>query len=222
MRPWPFFREGGVPPQATMERDRALFEEVISGAIPGFLRVYGWAVPAVTTGYHQKDFPLFDPTLDLPVLRRPTGGGAVLHVDDVTFSLAARAGDVLPARVEAAGLLVTSAVRTALNACGIHATMDGKNRTFSDVCFARSTPLELAVDGSKVMGLALALRRSHVLLQGVIPLRVDRALSRRVFGPQAPEGAKGLLEISGSFDPDRFVELLRENLARALRVPAFA
>jgi lipoate-protein ligase A len=201
-----------------MGKDLELFDAVRKGSESGFLRIYNWNAPAVTLGRHQDRFTLHDPRLVLPVLRRPTGGGAVLHMDDFTFSLAGPAPCVLPQDIRACRSLVSKVFSEALGACGVRAGAEGGSASFSQVCFAGSSQAELTCRGIKIMGLALARKRGFVLAQGVIPLRVDRRLTARVFGDEAGIGCAGLLEMHPDLDPRRLARLVKEGLASNLGI----
>jgi len=81
-----------------MARDAALLEAFQRGEIPPTLRVYQWASPALTYGVNQQLPPrLVDAcnALGIPMLRRPTGGKAVLHGHDLTVALVFRAADCI-------------------------------------------------------------------------------------------------------------------------------
>jgi lipoate-protein ligase A len=81
-----------------MASDVALLEAFQRGEIPPTLRVYQWASPALTYGVNQQLPPrLVDAcnALGIPMLRRPTGGKAVLHGHDLTVALVFRAADCL-------------------------------------------------------------------------------------------------------------------------------
>jgi hypothetical protein len=85
--------DGVCPPEATMAGDVALLEAFQRGEIPPTLRVYQWASPALTYGVNQQLPPrLVDAcaALGIPMLRRPTGGKAVLHGHDLTVGLVFR------------------------------------------------------------------------------------------------------------------------------------
>jgi lipoate-protein ligase A len=81
-----------------MTGDVALLEAFQRGEIPPTLRVYQWASPALTYGVNQQLPPrLVDAcnALGIPMLRRPTGGKAVLHGHDLTVALVFHAADCL-------------------------------------------------------------------------------------------------------------------------------
>jgi lipoate-protein ligase A len=85
--------DGVCPPEATMAGDVALLDAFQRGEIPPTLRVYQWASPALTYGVNQQLPPrLVDAcaALGIPMLRRPTGGKAVLHGHDLTVGLVFR------------------------------------------------------------------------------------------------------------------------------------
>ena len=90
--------DGVCPPEATMAGDVALLEAFQRGEIPPTLRVYQWASPALTYGVNQQLPPrLVDActALGIPMLRRPTGGKAVLHGHDLTVGLVFCAADCI-------------------------------------------------------------------------------------------------------------------------------
>jgi lipoate-protein ligase A len=215
---WHLVLEGRCPSRLNMEQDSALFESVRRGKFTGALRVYNWDEPAVTVGYHQKRFQPSDTKLAIPVLRRPTGGGAVLHGNDVTFSISAPrtgpfAGGVIQCCTAISGIFAR-----ALNKCGIHALIKGGSQAFSPVCFLRSSPAELCVGDSKILGLALLRTREHVLVQGVLPLSTDRELAERVFGTDGTPAVNDILSHLPTFSRDVLVEGLIEAFASELDI----
>ncbi len=83
-----------------MACDHALAESVGRGESPAFLRLFGWHPPAVSVGYNQplRDMAHRIQELNregIDLVRRPTGGGAVLHADEVTYSVAIPLGSPL-------------------------------------------------------------------------------------------------------------------------------
>lgn len=79
-----------LEPALNMQRDEAMLAEMIDGRGLPAVRIYRWSRPAVTIGrlQHEADARAVYP--DLPIVRRPTGGRAVLHGDDLTISVATR------------------------------------------------------------------------------------------------------------------------------------
>lgn len=218
MRRWLFLHEGTCPAHLSMSRDLDLLERVRAGEIEGALRIYQWAEPAVTIGYHQKSFKLHDASLTLPVLRRPTGGGAVLHVHDITFSMCSPVDRGLPGNIQECTRIVSGVFGQALRQCGIDTEHSTGPHAFSEVCFARPSPAELLLRGSKILGLALARRGGFMLVQGVMPLRRNPELTRAVFGPAAVQGTCSIHDVCPGFCLEGFLSRLREGLSSHLGV----
>ena len=145
-----------------MGTDEAMATAVGRGLVPPTLRFYGWKPSCVSIGYFQSLEREVDETrardLGVDVVRRYTGGGAVFHEHEITYSLAAPVsrfpGDVLTSyRQILRGLIV------ALEQIGIQAGFSGLN--------------DLTVGGRKISGSAQT-RRTGILLQhGTLLLRVD-------------------------------------------------
>ena len=89
--PWHLIRDGWHGGAANMARDEALRESVMrSVGAPPILRLYGWRPPCLSLGYGQRAR-----VVDLArcrargwqVVRRPSGGGALLHAEELTYCL---------------------------------------------------------------------------------------------------------------------------------------
>ncbi len=215
---WHLILEGRCPSHLNMEQDSALFESVRQGKFTGALRIYNWDEPAVTVGHHQKRFQCADKSLTIPVLRRPTGGGAVLHGDDITFSISAPRKGPFAEGVIQCCTAVSEIFALALKKCGLHTHIRGDGTAFSSVCFMRSSPAELCIDDAKILGLALLRTKEHVLIQGVLPLTTDHALAERVFGRLQTPSAHDLSGLAPSFSRDVLVEGLTEAFASQLDI----
>ena len=213
MNSWRLVLDGRHDSRANMARDSAMFRSVVSGCRPGVLRVYNWSEPAVTLGFHQTPFTPSDPEVHIPLLRRPTGGGAVLHGDDFTFSLCGPLKGAFARGVVESCRAVTGTFARALKRCGIEVEMRGEGTSFSRVCFQRSSPVELCIGGAKILGLSALRTRNGMLLQGVLPLTVDAGLSRRVFGSEGDPGMKGIRDHAPGFSVEEFFGRLLDAFA---------
>ncbi len=133
-------------------------------------RVYKWSEPTVSIGYSQgmMDFCV-------SVVRRPTGGGALLHGWDISFSLTDyknRWGDSFT-RIykEVAGRLMY-----AFKGFGIDVEISRYRGNYSGYyCFSFPTLGELSVNGKKFLACAMRTMNRAFLLQGSILLKVDRS-----------------------------------------------
>ncbi len=90
--PWRLLADGASSAAWNMSVDEALLES--SGNAPATLRLYRWTGPAASLGYRQKppDWLGRAAALGVEVVRRCSGGGTVLHVGDLTYSVTLPSG----------------------------------------------------------------------------------------------------------------------------------
>lgn len=164
-------------PAANMAADERLAREVCEGGREAALRVYRWSRPAVSIGRRQDPDELPRDLLHdgFPIVRRPTGGGAVLHrPDELTYALALPRS-CLPEGVQLGripehfhGWLRELLVERGLVAGGeIALFCSGRDRP-STVCFSAPVCGDLLFQGRKVAGAALRIWRGGLLAQGTI------------------------------------------------------
>lgn len=182
---WRILNTGLRDGAANMALDQALAESVAAGRSLRLVRFYGWSPPAVSLGYHQ---PASD--LDLPaclragfeVVRRPTGGRAVLHRDEFTYSVIAPESDPLAQggvlesyRRIAAGLLA------GLERLGVRAGMSRSalpqgSAHGAALCFAAAGRYEITAGGRKLIGSAQRRMDGVMIQQGSLLLSCDQNL----------------------------------------------
>jgi lipoate---protein ligase len=147
-----------------MALDEALFARHIDGAVGPVIRLYGWHPPAVSLGYAQRMGRDVDEKAcarhGVHVVRRITGGGAVFHDREVTYSLVAPA-TLLSDNVTETYRMVSRALILGLGRLGVRAEFAPVN--------------DLLVNGRKVSGSAQIRRRGSVLQHGTILVRIDTA-----------------------------------------------
>jgi len=107
-------RDEPGPAAWNMGADEAL---LVHAATPT-LRLYGWRPHAVSLGWFQRFADFSDVPASVPIVRRPTGGGAIWHGDELTFALAIDAA-LLPRDVAAGYRLLHDAAVRALAAVGV-------------------------------------------------------------------------------------------------------
>jgi lipoate-protein ligase A len=215
MTPWFFISDGRYPSEMNMARDEAIFNNVIDNKFPGAIRFYNWDKPAVTIGYHQRDFHFSDSSLGIPIIRRPTGGGAVLHSDDLTFSISSSARGFFKGDVLNTYKLISGIFLGVFKDCGLNAMLHTSEGTFSSICFERTAQLELTCMGRKIMGAAQVRKKGFFLLQGVIPLTVGAGLYERVFGA-AIKAPSGVLDIMPEFSAHSFILAVKDSIRKAM------
>ncbi len=149
-----------------MALDEALLEDV---AVP-LLRFYSWSRQSVSFGYFGafNDVAYLEQSHEL--VRRWTGGGIVMHEDDLTYSLIIPAAHELHcARATAIYSVVHEAIQRALAAAGTAATLAlATDQKVSEACFANPARDDVMLDGRKIAGAAIRRTRSGVLQQGSI------------------------------------------------------
>ncbi|MBI5136011.1 MAG: hypothetical protein HZA24_01605 [Nitrospirae bacterium] len=153
---------------AQMALDQALAEAVWAGRRPATLRLYHWPRPALTIGRHQHPADL-----PCPAVRRLTGGRAIFHEDELTFSVALPAGHPLIRPTVAATYREMAApILHALAALGLTAARSAEATARGDrfACFAAPTRGEAMLGADKLMGLAQWIGPHGLLAQGSIPL----------------------------------------------------
>lgn len=175
---------------ANMALDEALLEGVTEGSTPPTLRLYAWEPPCLSLGHAQSLEVVDLAALEVEgwdLVRRPTGGRALLHADELTYAVVAPAdhpilsGGVLEGyRTLSRGLLAM------LESLGLApdppaAVGQSAEDRANPVCFEVASAYELTVGGRKLIGSAQFRRRGAVLQHGSLPLggditRVVRAL----------------------------------------------
>jgi len=221
MIPWCLIVDGKHPAQLNMIRDIEFFDKVVTKDLKGFLRIYDWQEPAVTIGYHQRSFKTYKRDLNIPVLKRPTGGGAVLHLHDITYSLSTPAMGRFSKDIGQTHAEISKAFAAALNRCGMDAEINDAGYAYSEVCFARSAPLEIMINNKKIMGSAQLRSKGYLLEQGVIPLHVDNELVMDVFGPGIKTCRAGLMDIDPGFKVETFIQGLKDAFASDMGIVLF-
>jgi len=144
---------------------------------------YGWNEPTVSLGYFQQYAQRLEhaPSRDCPTVRRLTGGGAIVHDADLTYSLAVPAGHRLAARGNLLYETVHLSLLETLSEWGIRAGLCDRAATAQKstqplLCFQRYAPGDVLVGGTKIAGSAQRRRRGAVLQQGSVLLhRCDAA-----------------------------------------------
>ncbi len=169
-----------------MAVDEALLDAVAEGRSPPTLRFFAWTPPCLSLGYAQ---PLSDVDLERlhargwELVRRPTGGRAILHTDELTYSVIApmdeprvRGGVLESYRRLSAGLL------RGLQILGLQVRVEGRSAsaggspaTALPVCFEVPSDYEITANGRKLLGSAQVRKRGVALQHGTLPLTGDLA-----------------------------------------------
>ncbi|MBD2436260.1 lipoate--protein ligase family protein [Nostoc sp. FACHB-110] len=173
-----------------MAIDKWLLEQHHSGKQPATLRFYTWSPAAISLGYHQRQYPEAWQNLTwqgekLDIVRRPTGGRAVLHQGDLTYSVitSGLSGNRLEVYAKICEFLIEG-----WRSLGVELSYgtDGRGYIHNPNCFGTATGADLILpNGAKFIGSA-QMRRGDVILQhGSMRLQPDMELFAKVFGGES-------------------------------------
>lgn len=179
---WAFLDTGHHDAATNMAIDEALLHWHSEGKIAPTLRFYGWKKPSLTVGHFQNvektiDFSGIE-RHDCDFVRRLTGGSAVLHDDELTYSIiVSESHPKIPHSVNKAYYILSQGLLEGYRELGIEADFAYPERELlrdrSAVCFEQPAIYEMVVDGKKISGNAQT-RKDGVLLQhGSIPMSFD-------------------------------------------------
>lgn len=225
--------DGAMTGEANMARDTELLEQHRAGDDP-VLRIYRWNPPAVTIGYNQ-DMASFDRAAvagaGYGLVRRPTGGRAILHAEELTYAVVGTSpGPLFGASLHETYMKINEALLEFLRGLGIDADIsDGESREEMRglVCFKSAGRHEVSVDARKVIGSAQR-RRGDVFLQHGSILAGPRHLDLLDFlgGGDRASLATATTDLGrlldrpmGPAELDALAEPLAEAFARCLDLP---
>jgi len=190
MEKWRVINHGALDAYENMAIDEAISVFVRAKKVPPTLRFYQWKNSSISIGFFQK---LLDININyckensIIIVRRPTGGRAILHGTDLTYSFSSC--NTYPYFSE--GLLktysyISEALYFALKTIGIDAKIKnrrekGRILIGSSLCFQSVSYGEITVKGRKVIGSAQKRWQEGFLQQGSIMLTIDVTLMAKVF-----------------------------------------
>ncbi|MEE8671468.1 MAG: biotin/lipoate A/B protein ligase family protein [Heyndrickxia faecalis] len=184
---WLFVDSGHCPPFFNMALDEALLDWHSKGEIPPAIRFYGWDPATLSIGYFQRAKQEIDleavKRYGLGFVRRPTGGRAVLHEHELTYSvIVSEAHPDMPKTVTEAYRVISEGLVRGFRALGLEAYFavprteaerEALRSPHSSVCFDTPSWYELVVEGRKVAGSAQTRQKGVILQHGSILLDMD-------------------------------------------------
>lgn len=190
---WRLLLDGDLPGARNMARDGAILETLTAGRVPPTLRFYGWQPPCLTLGRHQGveaadlEFCRFH---GVDVARRPTGGRALLHHLELTYSLVAPLGQgPIPRHLQDAYRRICEPLVDACRSLGVAAELTPgevnlqlPSPTSTVPCFQAPAGGEVVVAGRKLIGSAMRSHSNAILQHGAILLEWDPALQAGTLG----------------------------------------
>ncbi len=195
-----------------MAVDELLLDQASQHQRPS-LRFYAWRVATVSLGYFQRyeSRGLHAASLGCPLVRRMSGGGAIVHDAELTYSLALPAPHPLAARTEDLYRTVHGALVEILGHLGVKAELraDAAAQSGAEpfLCFQRRAEGDVLVGCEKIAGSAQRRRRGAVLQHGSVLLRTSSA------APELP-GLESITRLTIS--ADKLTDLWGARLREAL------
>jgi lipoate-protein ligase A len=200
---WRLIVDGEADGATNMAVDEAILVATIEGARLPTLRFYGWRPACLTLGRSQ---PLADAELTacrsagVDVVRRPTGGQAILHIDELTYSVALlqsdprATGDIIESYRHLSEGLLAGLHHLGVEAVQAHRQPKSETKP-TPICFDTPSDYEIAFEGRKLVGSAQWRSRGGVLQHGTLPLCGDltRIIPYLVFAEAEREFQKNYL-----------------------------
>ena len=205
-----------------MALDEAIASLTIEKGAPPTLRVYRWSRPSVTLGRFQRATDVDSEicaTRGIPVVRRPTGGRAILHGDELTYSFSSPSstGPVTGGLFRSYAAL-SKVFLLAFLSLGLDVEASGRKRGIrpdrSPLCFSSTSFGEITLGGRKIIGSAQRRWPGGMLQQGSIPLEPLRHDNMDIFFRTLKHGGNEEKSLMGLHEVD--TSITYESLKLAL------
>jgi lipoate-protein ligase A len=210
---------------ANMAVDEAILESHLQKMVPPTLRIYRFNPPAMSVGRNQHVPPEVVARVlakGFDIVRRPTGGRAVLHAGELTYSFVASSDDgILGTSVDQAYRQICRGLQCALESVGVNLQLGNAHAPYRQLqdCFHATTGSDLHVNGVKMIGSAQLRRRGVVLQHGSILLDQRPDLMPELLGLGGAEAGghrANLFEICGrTFETLELQEALKHGFEKA-------
>jgi lipoate-protein ligase A len=175
---WRFLDTGAGDASLNMAVDEVILESHLQGLSPPTLRVYRWKRPAISLGYFQD----MDAEIEVgwcresgvDVVRRLTGGRAILHDDELTYSVVTSEGYGSPRSLAESYRHINQGLVAAYGSLGLEVRLEAHPRgPSSTACFSSAGIADLTFQGRKVCGSAQYRRGGALLQHGSLPISAD-------------------------------------------------
>jgi lipoyl(octanoyl) transferase len=195
---WRFMGGDLVEGAYNMAEDMACLQSCEQGFSPPTIKLYGWKQPTLTIGYSQQPDKLINlekaRQLDIPIIRRPTGGRVLLHSKELTYSLIAPNNHPLLGRDLKSSMCVISEmltdclVKLGCSRDDIQFALPSKSRSQSGpACFSLANHYELTCRGKKIIGSAQRRKKRAFLQHGSLILEFNRPLLNSLLFFKSPQ-----------------------------------
>ena len=241
---WIFINSGKQDAAYNMALDEALLEWHAEGLIPPVIRFYQWEPAALSIGYFQRvERDIHLPAvkeMGLGFVRRPTGGRAVLHEHELTYSvIVSEDYPDMPKTVTEAYRVISEGILQGFRNLGLQAEFsvpesDSQREALSQpksaVCFDAPSWYELVVEGKKVAGSAQTRQKGVILQHGAILIDLDENKYLNCFSYESEEKRQKVKErlsqkavsinkiISKAIEVDQCIPAFKNGFESALNI----
>ena len=156
------------------------------------LRIYGWEEPFISLGYNQGPQEVLKSQGEISFVRRITGGSAILHHKEITYSLVCSLEDLnLPHGVKESYRIICSFLKHFYSQLGLKVSFANdlslkKREVLKDLgeyknfCFSTWQHFDLLIKGRKIGGNAQRRKKNIIFQHGSIPQEINSSCIRRV------------------------------------------
>ena len=194
-----------------MQIDNDILEKCIKDkSTEPVVRLYGWKPRCISLGRNQK---LNFPTQNIDIVRRLTGGRALLHDNEITYSY------TCPIKIIPNGESVTESYKYIsgilidfFKTLGVNLDF-GENKKISthfDYCMLISTGADVCYQGKKIIGSAQCRKQGYILQHGSILLDYDKVFLEKLFHEEV-KGITSVKEILPDITKNDFINLLEQH-----------
>lgn len=175
MGKWRFLDTGESRGSLNMAVDEAILNVKGRGLTPPTLRVFRWSPPALSLGRLQDtediDFEKCK-ELGIEVCRRPTGAGAILHKEELTYSVVASKKDGIPLSLRESHEIINRGIVAAYKILGVEIELiTSSKRNKSALCFLATGLTDLTYQGKKLIGSVWMRRDTGILQHGSLIIK---------------------------------------------------
>jgi lipoate-protein ligase A len=234
MTTWRYLDSGPASGAWNMAIDEGLLREATAGNVLPLLRFYTWSPPAVSLGRFQDEASSVNTAAcqerGIDIVRRITGGRAVLHNDELTYSvIAPSGGSLFPNDVLGTYKMIAAALLAGLRDLGVVAEMVSRSGRHADrvhhhpkepACFSSPSWYEILVREKKIIGSAQRRVPGAFLQHGSILIGYNPSLEAAVIPGGGLHGAVTCIrqELGREVKLEQVKDSIKKGFSRALGI----
>ncbi len=200
-----------------MALDEAICEAVRKELSPPTLRIYKWERPTLSLGYFQKISDIdrsYCNEKDYPIVRRQTGGRAILHDDELTYSFCAKKNSMkFNGKLHNDYTIISTALVEGMKMCGIDAEISFTRKRAADqkspACFKVVSYGEVTVNNKKVIGSAQKRYKDGFLQHGSLLFGFNEDELRKILKGSGDDDFSGIGAVDKCRDKESYGKLVQ-------------